>query len=293
MAQNIEMAILTVLFIIMMIMNSLIIPIFTSPIQRAQVILQCKKQSDEPLGAVLVFKKIIKHEGYWGLWKLYLPVVILFFVKMLIKLTLSALMPSIFENVPYRDSRSYIVRILMCSCMDSVREAVPSILTYPLLFAQIKLANDAKLNGYSRIQYRGINDLFKKTLLNDGISCLYSGIIVYLLALIGFKTINCSLVGLMHSFSLSINSTVSIHLARYFAVSVIYPLIVLKSRVIVKPKDYRGINIWKPFTDIIKKEEIIGLFESYLLFVLNDLISLFITPASILRYCLDTNNLQN
>lgn len=61
----------------------------------------------------------------------------------------------------------------------------------------------------------------------------------------------------MDSFSSSIDSKAYINLARYFGISVIYPLIVLKSRAIARPRNRKSIHIWKSFTDITKHKDLL------------------------------------
>lgn len=252
-----------------------IISLFTSPFLRIQTILQCTEKSDEPLGAVQIFKRIIKYEGYRGLWKSYLPPIFIYLVNDPIELILREVMPSIFEDASYSDSERYITWILMNTYRGSVRFVIPLILTYPFGFAETKLANDARLSEYSKTQYKGIKDLFKKTLLNDGILGLFRGIGLDLLGLLGYQFIKWSSLSLMHSFGFSIDSAVSDCLADYFAYSLLYPSIVLRSRIIVRPENHGKIDIWKSFTDIIRNEGVTGLFGGYL-FVVIEMIGAFL-----------------
>lgn len=144
------------------------------------------------------------------------------------------------------------------------RDSIPSILSYPFNFAEIKLANDARLDENSKIQYKGMSDLFRKTLLNDGISGFYRGVKIKLLGLVGYNLIRWSLIGLMRSFDLTTDFGVSQCLVDFFAYSLMYPLTVLKSRVIVGHKKHDAISIWKLFTNVIKSQGITGLFGGYI-----------------------------
>lgn len=245
-----------------------ILCLFISPFSRIQIILQCIEKSDEPLGAVRVFKKIIKYEGYRGLWKSCIPPIFCFVVVDTIEPVFMKLIPSIFEDASYSDGESYMVWILINVYRASVKGIIFTIFSYPFEFAEIKLAYDARLSEYSKTQYKGIKDLFKKTLLNDGMLGFYSGIGLDLLAMLGFLLIKWTSLALMHSFGFSIDSAISECVAEYFAYSLVYPSLVVKCRIMVRPENLGKRDIWKSFIDIIESEGVSGLFGGYIFVVI-------------------------
>merc|ERR1712240_191152 len=149
-----------------------------APIERIKLLVQNQDEMirqgrlDKPYSGVIdCTARTIKNEGVYPLWRGNLANCLRYFPTQALNFAFKDKVKAMF-NVPKDASyvKKFGANILSGGCAGSLS----LLFVYSLDFARTRLANDAKGKGGER-QYKGLVDVYTKTLKSDGIVGLYRG----------------------------------------------------------------------------------------------------------------------
>ncbi|GKV00963.1 hypothetical protein SLEP1_g13571 [Rubroshorea leprosula] len=168
--------------------RSAIITTAVAPIERVKLLLQCQNmiinsgRLSHPYKGILdCFSTIIRNEGFFALWRSNLANLTTHF-RMVLNLGFSISLG--YENAKFVDISS----ALLLTAKYAFAGAASGLFFYPLNYAETRLANDVKTTSGTR-QFNGIVDVYRKTLISDGIGGLYRGFSLSLVRVTLFPTI--------------------------------------------------------------------------------------------------------
>merc|ERR1712108_63684 len=152
-----------------------------APIERAKLLVQNQDEMikqgrlDKPYsGIVDCVSRTAKTEGVLPFWRGNLANVLRYFPTQALNFAFKDTIKSIFKV--QKDAPQYVkfgTNILSGGCAGSMSLTF----VYSLDYARTRLANDAKGKGGER-QYKGLIDVYAKTLKSDGIQGLYRGFVI-------------------------------------------------------------------------------------------------------------------
>ncbi|KAL0013576.1 hypothetical protein SO802_000645 [Lithocarpus litseifolius] len=153
--------------------------VLTAPIGRAKLLIQCQDEMiksgrlPKPYkGIVNCFARTIRNEGFISLWRGYIPSVI---SDVSIKVISFGLNNYCLTNFK-KDKDGYWKWLLGGLAGGIFANLATHFVVYPLDYAQTRLANDIKTNNkIEERQFKGLIDVYKKTIRSDGIAGLYRG----------------------------------------------------------------------------------------------------------------------
>merc|ERR1712126_609010 len=152
-----------------------------APIERIKLLVQNQDETirqgrlDKPYnGVVDCTMRTIKTEGVYPLWRGNLANCLRYFPTQALNFAFKDKVKAAF-NVPKDASyaKKFTANILSGGCAGSLS----LLFVYSLDYARTRLANDAKGKGGER-QYKGLIDVYAKTLKSDGIQGLYRGFVI-------------------------------------------------------------------------------------------------------------------
>jgi len=165
----------------------------SAPIERVKMMVQNQgemlKQGliDTPYKGVLdCFARTFRDEGFWSFWKSNGTNVIRYFPTQALNFAFKdALKFGIFER---KKEDGYAMWFLANLASGGVAGAVSLCFVYSLDYARTKLASDTKSakKGGER-QYKGLIDVYAKTLKSDGIAGLYRGFVVSCVGIVIYR----------------------------------------------------------------------------------------------------------
>jgi len=152
-----------------------------APIERIKLLVQNQDEMirqgrlDKPYkGVIDCTARTIKNEGVYPLWRGNLANCLRYFPTQALNFAFKDKVKAMF-NVPKDASyvKKFSANILSGGCAGSLS----LLFVYSLDYARTRLANDAKGKGGER-QYKGLIDVYAKTLKSDGIQGLYRGFVI-------------------------------------------------------------------------------------------------------------------
>merc|ERR1712142_170537 len=152
-----------------------------APIERVKLLLQNQDEMikqerlDKPYnGVVDCVKRTVASEGVYPLWRGNLANCLRYFPTQALNFAFKDKVKAMF-NVPKDASyvKKFSANILSGGCAGSLS----LLFVYSLDYARPRLANDAKGKGGER-QYKGLVDVYTKTIKSDGIQGLYRGFVI-------------------------------------------------------------------------------------------------------------------
>jgi len=152
-----------------------------APIERIKLLVQNQDEMirqgrlDKPYSGVIdCTARTIKTEGVYPLWRGNLANCLRYFPTQALNFAFKDKVKAMF-NVPKDASyvKKFSANILSGGCAGSLS----LLFVYSLDYARTRLANDAKGKGGER-QYKGLIDVYAKTLKSDGIQGLYRGFVI-------------------------------------------------------------------------------------------------------------------
>merc|ERR1712181_217663 len=152
-----------------------------APIERVKLLVQNQDEMirqgrlDKPYnGVVDCTMRTIKTEGVYPLWRGNLANCLRYFPTQALNFAFKDKVKAAF-NVPKDASyaKKFTANILSGGCAGSLS----LLFVYSLDYARTRLANDSKGKGGER-QYKGLIDVYAKTLKSDGIQGLYRGFVI-------------------------------------------------------------------------------------------------------------------
>ncbi|KAK4256599.1 hypothetical protein QN277_006303 [Acacia crassicarpa] len=152
-----------------------------APIERVKLLLQNqgemikRGQLKRPyLGVSDCFKRVLQEEGLFAFWRGNQANVIRYFPTQAFNFAFKGYFKSIFGHSKERDG--YIKWFAGNVASGSAAGATTSLLLYHLDYARTRLGTDA-LEGHvgGQRQFKGLVDVYRKTLSSDGIGGLYRG----------------------------------------------------------------------------------------------------------------------
>ncbi|XP_047149387.1 ADP,ATP carrier protein ER-ANT1 isoform X1 [Vigna umbellata] len=152
-----------------------------APIERVKLLLQNqgemikRGQLKRPyLGVSDGFKRVFTEEGLIAFWRGHQANVIRYFPTQAFNFAFKGYFKSIFGYSKERDG--YIKWFTGNVASGSAAGATTSVLLYHLDYARTRLGTDAiECRGTSQRQFKGLIDVYRKTLSSDGIAGLYRG----------------------------------------------------------------------------------------------------------------------
>jgi len=152
-----------------------------APIERIKLLVQNQDEMirqgrlDKPYkGVIDCTVRTVKNEGVYPLWRGNLANCLRYFPTQALNFAFKDKVKAMF-NVPKDASyvKKFSSNILSGGCAGSLS----LLFVYSLDYARTRLANDAKGKGGER-QYKGLIDVYAKTLKSDGIQGLYRGFVI-------------------------------------------------------------------------------------------------------------------
>jgi len=152
-----------------------------APIERIKLLVQNQDEMirqgrlDKPYSGVIdCTMRTVKNEGVYPLWRGNLANCLRYFPTQALNFAFKDKVKAAF-NVPKDASyvKKFSANILSGGCAGSLS----LLFVYSLDYARTRLANDAKGKGGER-QYKGLIDVYAKTLKSDGIQGLYRGFVI-------------------------------------------------------------------------------------------------------------------
>jgi solute carrier family 25 (adenine nucleotide translocator) protein 4/5/6/31 len=152
-----------------------------APIERVKLLIQNQDEMlktgrlAEPYkGIVDCFSKVIKQEGFVALWRGNMANVIRYFPTQALNFAFKDQLKRQFNYSKERDG--YGKWFMGNLASGGIAGALSLMFVYSLDYARTRLANDAKAakKGGER-QFKGLLDVYKKTLQTDGVAGLYRG----------------------------------------------------------------------------------------------------------------------
>jgi len=152
-----------------------------APIERIKLLVQNQDEMirqgrlDKPYkGVIDCTVRTVKNEGVYPLWRGNLANCLRYFPTQALNFAFKDKVKAAF-NVPKDASyaKKFSANILSGGCAGSLS----LLFVYSLDYARTRLANDAKGKGGER-QYKGLIDVYAKTLKSDGIQGLYRGFVI-------------------------------------------------------------------------------------------------------------------
>ncbi|KAI4750544.1 ADP,ATP carrier protein-like protein [Aureobasidium sp. EXF-3400] len=163
-----------------------------APMERVKLLIQ---NQDELLrfgrltkpytGIYECFKRIITEEGIASLWRGNLVRIIRYFPSQALDFAFRDTYRSIFAIEKERDGYWWWMVGNLVS--GAAAGATKLLFLYPLDYARVRLANDVKNATSSERQYRGLVDVFEKTLASDGVAGLYRGFLPSVMGIIVYR----------------------------------------------------------------------------------------------------------
>ncbi|XP_015572099.2 ADP,ATP carrier protein ER-ANT1 [Ricinus communis] len=152
-----------------------------APVERVKLLLQNqgemikRGQLKTPyMGVRNCFKRVFREEGVWSFWRGNQANVIRYFPTQAFNFAFKGYFKSLFGHSNEKDG--YIKRFAGNVASGSAAGATTSLLLYHLDYARTRLGTDARecsINGQR--QFKGLLDVYSKTLSSDGIAGLYRG----------------------------------------------------------------------------------------------------------------------
>ncbi|KAK4604699.1 hypothetical protein RGQ29_012959 [Quercus rubra] len=158
----------------------LLFGVLTAPIGRVKLLIQCQDEMiksgrlPKPYkGIVNCFARTISNEGFISLWRGYIPGVISDVSYRVIRFGVNNYFLTLTN---FKKEDGYWKWLLGGLAGGTFANLATHFVVYPLDYAQTRLANDIKTNNkIEERQFKGLIDVYKKTIRSDGISGLYRG----------------------------------------------------------------------------------------------------------------------
>jgi solute carrier family 25 (adenine nucleotide translocator) protein 4/5/6/31 len=128
------------------------------------------------------FKRVITEEGIASLWRGNTADIIRYFPQQALDYAFRDTYTSMFAYKKERDGYWWWFFGNLAS--GAATGATFLLFLYPLDYARVRLATDVKNSTDSERQFKGLVDVFEKTLASDGITGLYRGILPSIIGII-------------------------------------------------------------------------------------------------------------
>merc|ERR1712070_1318490 len=166
---------------------------FAAPIERIKLLVQNQEEmikkgtlSKPYKGVTDCFKRVIKDEGIIPLWRGNLANCLRYFPTQALNF---AFKDEIKNKFKVSKTDSYALKLSKNLASGGLAGAISLMFVYPLDFARTRLANDLKSNkkGSGERQFKGLIDVYKKTIASDGVVGLYRGFCASCLGIIIYR----------------------------------------------------------------------------------------------------------
>ena len=223
-----------------------------APLERLKLLLQNQNEIrllgrlDEPYkGVVDCTRRIYRTEGVLSFWRGLSPLIIGGFTKTAVQFTLHNSIKKLFR--PSRGD-NYTIILMKNVSAGSAAGLTTAIAVYPFDYCRIRMANDVKFGQNAERQFRGMIDVYKKTLASDGIAGLYRGFVVYCVGKFLYGGLYFGLYDTLKSILLTKDSGLLSSFALGYGVSLsaslmIYPTDTVRCRMMmrsIEPVKYKG-----------------------------------------------------
>ncbi|KAM7497204.1 hypothetical protein LguiA_021618 [Lonicera macranthoides] len=168
------------------IMSGVVSRTAAAPLGRVKLLIQCQGEmiksgrlSEPYKGIQDCFKRVIRDEGFFSLWRGNVPTIISYVPSKILPIVFSSYFKWLFNYKKDRDG--YWKWFFSNVASGAASGASSSFFIYPLDYARTRLANDiiiATANKGSQRQFNGLIDVYWKTLITDGTAGLYRGFAV-------------------------------------------------------------------------------------------------------------------
>ena len=159
-----------------------------APIERIKLLLQNQNEIiksgkiDKPfLGIIDCASRTYRHEGFLSFWRGNLTNVIRYFPTQGLNFAFKDKIKTVFRGGYWKDKS--LAKNTLSGGFGGV---ITNFFVYSLDFARTRLANDVKNQGTTRL-YKGLTDVYLKTLKSNGIRGLYRGFSVSILTIFVYR----------------------------------------------------------------------------------------------------------
>merc|ERR1712070_1103286 len=166
---------------------------FAAPIERIKLLVQNQEEmlkkgtlSKPYKGVTDCFKRVIRDEGIVPLWRGNLANCLRYFPTQALNF---AFKDEIKNKFKVSKTDSYALKLSKNLASGGLAGAISLMFVYPLDFARTRLANDLKSNkkGSGERQFKGLIDVYKKTIASDGVIDLYRGFCISCVGIIIYR----------------------------------------------------------------------------------------------------------
>ena len=130
-------------------------------------------------------KRIITEEGTASLWRGNTANIIRYFLNQALNFAFRDTYKSMFGYIKERDG--YWWWMLGNLASGAATGATSLLFVYPLDYVRTRLASDVKNAASSERQFKGIVDVFEKTIASDGVAGLYRGFLPSVIGIVIYR----------------------------------------------------------------------------------------------------------
>merc|ERR1712130_884142 len=159
----------------------------SAPIERVKMMMQKQGLIDTPYKGVLdCFARTYQQEGFWSFWKSNGTNVIRYFPTQALNFAFKDYFKALFNANKEKDGYWYWFAMNLAS--GGAAGAASLCFVYSLDYARTKLASDTKSSkkGGER-KYKGLIDVYAKTLKSDGVVGLYRGFVISCVGIVIYR----------------------------------------------------------------------------------------------------------
>jgi solute carrier family 25 (adenine nucleotide translocator) protein 4/5/6/31 len=165
-----------------------------APIERVKLLIQNQDEmikqgrlKDPYKGIIDCFRRVIREEGTFALWRGNLANVIRYFPTQALNFAFKDQIKRMFGFT--REKDGYWKAFGGNIASGGIAGALSLTFVYSLDYARTRLANDAKQSkkGGGERQFNGLLDVYKKTLASDGVAGLYRGFVVSCVGIVVYR----------------------------------------------------------------------------------------------------------
>lgn len=154
-------------------------------LQSQDEILKSGRLTRRHMGMTDCFQRVIKDEGAVALWRGNTASILRYFPTQALNFGWRAYFKSL---IGYRKDRDGYAKWFIGNLASGSAAGATSLLfVYSLGYARTRLANDVKTKGAAGRQFKGLMDVYKKTLATDGIAGLYRGFLISTIGIVVYR----------------------------------------------------------------------------------------------------------
>ena len=260
-----------------------------APLDRLKFLLQCQKEIhilgrlQKPYkGAIDCIVRIYRTEGVLSFWRGLLPAVLGGFATSALQFPLKESFKKLFQPSMGDNYKTVLLKNISGGAAAG---ATSLICVYHFEYCRIRMANDVKFGKQGERQFKGMIDVYKKTLASDGIVGLYRGFVITCIGMIVYRGLYFGLYDTLRPIFLKKDSNILMSFALGYSVTLTsglmaYPLDTIRCRMLmrsVEPIKYRG--SFDCLTQILRNEGVLSLWRGVAVRLVTGIVGALMLPG--------------